>query len=63
MPNDFETRFNDLLNMKIPEWNISPFDVELQNANLDTFLKEEFIEMNFDLEARLMEISKRIGHH
>ena len=30
--------------MEIPEWIIPPFDVEVESPNLDTFLKEEFIQ-------------------
>ena len=39
--------------MKISEWIISPFDVEVESTNLDTFLKEEFTEMT-DLEVKSM---------
>ena len=46
---NFKDWFNDLLNMEIPEWIIYSFDVEEESANLETFLKEEFIEMTFDL--------------
>ena len=34
----FKTQFKDLLNMEIPTWIISPFIVEVESANLDTFL-------------------------
>ena len=37
---NFKTWFKDLLNMEIPEWIISTFDIEMENANLDIFLKE-----------------------
>ena len=58
----FKVKFKDLLNMEIPEWIISPFDVEVEKANLDTFLSEEFIEMTFDLRAKSKHIFKRIGY-
>ena len=34
--------------MEVPEWIISSFG----STNLDNFLKEEFIEMTFDFEAK-----------
>ncbi len=40
--------------MEIPEWIFSSNDVELQWANLDTFLKEEFIEITFDLDINTL---------
>ena len=36
---DFKARFKDLLNMEIPEWIIFSFDVQVENENLETFLK------------------------
>ena len=35
MKEDFKAWFKYLLNMEIPEWIISPFDVEVESANLD----------------------------
>ena len=37
-------------------------NVEVESANLDTFLKEEFIEMIFNLEMKSMHTFKRIGN-
>ena len=51
MPEKFKAWFKDLLNMEIPEWIISPFDVPAESTNLDTFFKE-FIKMTFNLEAK-----------
>ena len=59
---DIRIRFKALLNMDIPEWIISPFDVKVESANLDTFLKG-FIEMTFDLEAKTVYICKGIGYY
>ena len=50
----FKALFKDLLNMKIPKWIISPFDVEVESSNFDIFLKEEFIEMTFNLKVKSM---------
>ena len=50
---DSNTWFMVLRNIKIPDWIISSFDIEVENINLDRFLKE-FIEMTFDLEVKSM---------
>ena len=50
---NFKALFKELLNMEIPEWIISPFNVEVESANLDILLKEEFIEVTFDLKWNL----------
>ena len=44
--------FKDLVSMKISVWIISSFDVEVESTNLDTFLKEESVEMTFDLDTK-----------
>ena len=62
MEEDFKAQFMDLLNIEIPEWIISPFDIEVESANLDTFLKE-FIEMPFNLEVNSMYIFTGTGYY
>ena len=57
MLEDIKAWFKDLLNMEIPEWIISPFDVEVENANWNTFLNKEFIEVTFDLKAKELDIT------
>ena len=37
---DFKARFEDILNMDIPEWVSSSSDYEVESTNLDTFLQE-----------------------
>ena len=59
---DFKVWFKDLLNIEIPEWIISSFDVEVESANLDIFLYEEFTEMTFDLEAKSLYTFKTISN-
>ena len=49
---DFIDRFKYLLNREIPEWIISLFHVEAERENLEAFIKEEFIEIIFDLEVK-----------
>ena len=38
-------------------------NVEVKSSNLDTFLKAEFIEMTFDIEAKSRHIFKGIGYY
>ena len=38
-------------------------DVKVKMANLENFLKEEFIDMTFDLKAKSMYIFKGIGYY
>jgi len=47
-------RFDDLEKMKVPEWILTPFDVEIGNADIDSHLEVEFIDMTVDLEARAL---------
>ena len=35
---DFINQFKDIINLEIPKWIICLFDVEVESANLDTFL-------------------------
>ncbi|MPC66986.1 SCAN domain-containing protein 3 [Portunus trituberculatus] len=48
---DFKVRFDDLAKMKVPEWILTPFDVEIESADIPVHMKEEFIDMTVDLEA------------
>ena len=48
--------------MEIPEQIISPFDIEVESTNLDSFLKE-FIEMTFNLKMKSMYIFKGIENY
>ena len=45
---NFKGQFRDL-RMKIPKWIISPVDTAVESINVYTFLKEEFVEMIFDI--------------
>ena len=47
--------------MEIHELIISPLDVKVESANVDTFLKEEFIEMTFDHKEKFFYTFKEIG--
>jgi len=40
--------------MKVPEWILTSFDDEIRNADIDSYLEEEFIDMTVDLETRAL---------
>ena len=60
---DSKVWYKDLLNMEIPEWIISRFDVKVKSANLDTILKEEFNEMIFNLKVKSVYTFKEIEYY
>ncbi|KRX45573.1 hypothetical protein T06_11705 [Trichinella sp. T6] len=35
----------DLENMTVPDWIITPFDIEIENANVEFSLQEKHVEM------------------
>ena len=57
----FKARFKDLIWMEIREEIISPFDIEVERENLNSFLKVEYIEITFDLQEKPMHTFKIIG--
>ena len=63
LQDDFNAWYKDLLNMEIPEWIISSFDIDVKSANLDIFLVEEFTEMTFDLEVKSICVFRGIGYY
>ena len=42
---DFKAQFKDFLNMEIPKWIISPFDVEVKIKNLNIFLEKTLLKL------------------
>ncbi|KAK4325525.1 hypothetical protein Pmani_003873 [Petrolisthes manimaculis] len=48
---DFKVRFEDLAKMKVPEWILTPIEVEIGNSDIALHLEEEFTDMTVDLEA------------
>lgn len=48
---DFKVRFEDLAKMKVREWILTPFEVEIGNPDIALHLEEEFTEMAVDLGA------------
>ena len=62
MPEDFNARFKDLLNMD-PKRANPPLDVELEFANLDIFFTKEHLQMTFNHVAKSMYTFKGIGNN
>ena len=58
-----EVQFNNVLNMDIPEWIISPIDAEVECINLDIFLKEQFTKMTFNCNMKSVYIFKGTGYY
>ncbi|KRX66261.1 hypothetical protein T09_15706 [Trichinella sp. T9] len=59
---DFKIRFEDLENMTVPDWIITPFDIEIENANNEFSLQEKHVEMiSADLEAKLLSKHKSLS--
>ena len=40
--------------MKVPEWILTPFDVEIGNADIASHLQEELIDMTVDLDSKCL---------
>ncbi|XP_076049445.1 zinc finger BED domain-containing protein 5-like [Oratosquilla oratoria] len=57
---DFNMRFEDLEKMHIPDWIVTPFDVEIENADLESHLEDELVDMCVDLEAKYLFRSKKL---
>ncbi|KAF2367302.1 hypothetical protein FHG87_001946 [Trinorchestia longiramus] len=51
---DFKTRFQDLENMQVPEWLVTPFDKKTGNKSNESDLEDELVEMCVDLEAKAL---------
>ncbi|KRY07591.1 hypothetical protein T12_15498 [Trichinella patagoniensis] len=37
--------------LTVPDWIITPFDIEIENANIEFSVQDEPVEINVDLEA------------
>ena len=38
--------------MHVSEWSVTPFDIKIDNEGYECDLKDEYIEMHVDLEAK-----------
>ena len=57
---DFKVRFEDLEKMHVPDWIVAPFDLEIENADIDSYLDDELVDMCVDLEAKSLFRSKSL---
>ena len=55
---DFKVRFEVLAKTIVPEWILTPFDVEIRSVDIVLRLQEEFIDITVDLEASALLIRK-----
>ena len=51
---DFKVRFKDLDEMNVPDWIVTPFDLKMENSDIEFYLQEELIDMCADLEAKFL---------
>lgn len=51
---DFKKRFEDLENMHVPEWLVTPFDMKIDDECNECDLEDELVEMSVDLEAKVL---------
>jgi hypothetical protein len=47
-----ESRFSDVLGMKVPEWIVNPFIVRVDALNIQISLQESIIELQNDIDAK-----------
>ena len=60
---DFKVRFEDLEKMHVPDWIVVPFDLEIENADIDSYLEDKFVDMCVDLEAKSLFRSKSLSDY
>jgi len=49
---DFEVLFKDLQWMRVPDWIVTLFDFNVQNADINSQLQDELTDMRVDLKAQ-----------
>ncbi|KRZ68156.1 hypothetical protein T10_3672 [Trichinella papuae] len=60
---DFKVRFEDLEKMTVPDWIITPFDTEIENADIEFSLQEDNVDIIADLEAKLLFKRKSLSEY
>jgi len=60
---DFKVRFEDLEKMHVPDWIVAPFDLEIENADIESYLEDELVDMCVDLEAKSLFRSKSLSDY
>jgi len=57
---DFKVLFKDLQRMRVPDWIVTLFDFNVQNADINSQLQDELTDMRVDLEAQSLFKRKNI---
>jgi len=52
LSDDFKVLFEDLQRMGMPDWIVTLFDFNVQNADINSQLQDELTDMHVDLEAQ-----------
>ena len=55
---DFKIRSEDLDNMHVPEWLVTPFEMKTDNKGSESDLEDDLSEMHVDHEAKALVKSK-----
>lgn len=61
LQDDFSVRFEDIRNMRIPAWIVTPFDVKFENLGMEPDLECELAELSVDIEAKISFESRSLG--
>ena len=56
---DLKIRYEDLDNMHVPEWLVTPFGMKIDNKCYESAQEDELIEMHADLKAEALFKSKK----
>ena len=49
---DFKVLFKDLQRMRVPDWIVTLFDLNVQNVDIMSRFQDELMDMRVDLEAQ-----------
>ena len=61
LQDDFIIRFEDIRNMRIPAWILTPFEVKFENLDLEPDLECELAELSVDAAAKISFGSRSLG--
>jgi len=59
---DFKVLFKDLQRMRVPDWIVTLFDFNVQNADINSRLQDELTDMRVDLEPQSLFKSKNLRY-
>ena len=59
----FKICFGDLDNMHVLEWQVTPFDMKMDNKGYESDIEDELIEMHVDLKPKMLYKSKNLSDY